>query len=165
MEKEYMSLCLHVRRFSELSASEVYEILKARFSVFVTEQHIHYLDEDDIDYVSTHFALRRGDTVIAYARMFEDTDKDILIVGRMLTTERGKGYGKYVMEQIIEEAKSRGARLLRLHAQAQVAEFYEHLGFHTVGDIFIEAELPHILMELAINVQRDDVQCTKEMKK
>ncbi len=143
-------LKLHVKRFPELSAAEIYEILKARFTVFVGEQHIHYLDEDNIDYIATHFALRRKGTVIAYARLFPDKPKGVFSVGRLLTIERGKGYAKYLMQQIIHEARTQGAHALRLHAQTYTVPFYKKLGFRAVGEPFIEAEIPHILMEMPL---------------
>jgi predicted GNAT family N-acyltransferase len=68
-------------------------------------------------------------------------------IGRMLTIERGKNFGKYLMAQMKEYAKSQGATKLRLHAQTQAVSFYEKLGFHTVGDIFEEANIPHVTME------------------
>ena len=141
------SIRLYIKAFSDLSNTELYEILKARFSVFVGEQHIHYLDEDNIDYKAIHFSLRRKGLVIAYARLFKDSDKGVLRIGRMLTVERNQGYTKYLMERIAEYAKNQGADKLRLHAQKQVVPVYEHLGFHTVGNIFTEAEIPHIVME------------------
>ena len=141
---------LQIKAFSDLTASELYEILKARFTVFVGEQHIHYLDEDNIDYVATHFSLRKNGRVLAYARLFNDAEKNVLRIGRMLTIERGKGYAKYLMARIIEEARRQGATKIRLHAQVQVVPFYEKLGFQTVSEPFIEAEIPHITMELSI---------------
>ena len=141
---------LQTKTFSELTAAELYEILKARFSVFVGEQHIHYLDEDNIDYSATHFSLRKNGLVVAYARLFPDGAKGVLRIGRMLSLDRKKGLAKYLMAQIIEYAKNKGAHMLRVHAQTQVAPFYEHLGFRAVGDVFSEAEIPHVLMELPI---------------
>ena len=140
---------LSVAAFSDLSAADIYEILKARYAVFTIEQGITYLDEDNIDYVSTHFSLRRNGQVIAYARLFPDADKEVLRVGRMLTltSERGKGYGRYLMTQIIEEAKRQGFAKLRLHAQTHAIPFYELFGFQSVGDIFSEADIPHLCME------------------
>ena len=141
---------LQVKLFSDLSAAEIYEILKARFSVFVGEQHIHYLDEDNIDYLATHFSLRKRGIVLAYARLFHDSEKNVLRIGRMLTIERGKGYAKYLMDRIIDEARHQGAVKLRLYAQTPVEAFYQHLGFRTVGEPFIEAEKPHVLMEMSL---------------
>ena len=139
------------KQFSDLTTKELYEILKARFTVFVGEQHIHYVDEDNIDYLATHFSLRRQGLVLAYARMFPAKEKGVYTIGRMLTIDRGQGFAKYLMTRIVEEARARKAHKLRLHAQLQAAPFYEHLGFRTVGDIFSEAELPHVLMEMTLD--------------
>lgn len=137
----------YVKLFSELTNAELYEILKARFNVFVCEQHIHYLDEDNIDYTATHYSLRKKNIVIAYARVFRDAEKGVIRIGRMLTLERNKGFGKYLVERIAADARAKGAHTLRLHAQTQAVPFYEHLGFKTVSGVFTEAEIPHVTME------------------
>lgn len=155
-------ITLQIKPFAELSAPELYEILKSRFSVFVLEQGIRYLDEDGIDLAATHIALRRKGQVVAYARLYELPEDNIpafdargqlipqpriLRAGRMLTTERGKGFARLLMLHLIAEAKRQGAGILRLHAQQQAVPFYRHFRFRTLGEPFIEAGLPHILME------------------
>ena len=137
---------LLVKPFAELSAPELYEILKARFRVFVLEQGIRYLDEDGIDLTATHVCLRRKGQVIAYARLFADQEDGVMRVGRMLTTDRGKGLGRILLLQVMAEAKRQGAHTLRLHAQQQAIPFYRHFRFKPLGDIFTEAGIPHQLM-------------------
>ena len=144
------SVRLQIKPFSDLSASELYEILKARFSVFVGEQNITYLDEDNIDYNAIHLSLRRNGRVIAYARLYPTTETNVWQLGRLLTIDRGKGFGRYIVLQAIEKAKTHRALTLRLHAQVQTVLFYEKLGFKTVGDIFYEADIPHVCMEIKI---------------
>lgn len=140
---------LHINPFTDLTAAELYEILKARYAVFTLEQHIIYLDEDNIDYTATHVCLRRQAQVIAYARLFHATDdpQTTMRIGRMLTTDRGKGFGRFLMQQLIDEAKRQGATTLILHAQLPAVPFYEHFGFQTTGEPFLEADLQHILMQ------------------
>ncbi|MBQ7532005.1 MAG: GNAT family N-acetyltransferase [Paludibacteraceae bacterium] len=154
-------ITLEIKPFAKLSQADIYEILKARFVVFVLEQGIRYLDEDDIDYTATHISLRQQGKVVAYARLFNDysdertyeqaihneTPPRVIRVGRMLTTERGLGFGRLLMTHLIAEARRQGADILRLHAQQQAVPFYKHFRFHTVGSVFIEADIPHILME------------------
>ncbi len=154
-------ITLHIKPFAELDAAELYEILKSRFSVFVIEQGIRYLDEDGIDLTATHVALHRKGQVVAYARLFDDYSdartydeaihnlpaQHVIRVGRMLTTEHGKGFGRILMMHIIAEAKRQGADILRLHAQTQAVPFYKHFRFRAVGEPFLEADIPHILME------------------
>lgn len=138
---------LQIKPFAELSASELYEILKARMTVFMIEQGIHYLDEDNIDYLSTHYFLTQSGRVVAYARVYPDAEPGVLRIGRMLTIERGKGYARYLMRRITTEARKKGAACLRLHAQKQAAPFYRKCRFHTVGKAFLEAGIPHLCME------------------
>ena len=113
---------LHIRTFADLSAAEIYEILKARYAVFTEEPQIYRTEK-----------LPQA-----------------FLLGRMLTTERGQGFGARLMHSIIAETKRQGGQILRLHAQTQAVPFYEHLGFHTVGEVFIEADIPHILMEMSL---------------
>ena len=155
---------LHIRTFADLSTSELYEILKARYAVFTQEQGIIYLDEDDIDYLSTHLFLTRGPIVVAYARLFRaktetvlnkekprlESNDAIFFIGRMLTTVRHQGFGSRLMHTILAEAKRQGAKTIRLHAQIPAVPFYERFGFQPVGDIFEEANIPHQLMEMTL---------------
>lgn len=141
---------MHNKVFAELTNKELYEILKARFTVFVAEQHIEYVDEDNIDYLATHFFLSRQGRVIAYARLFEDAQPGVWRIGRLLTIERGKGFARYLMQQIINTARSLGATTLCLHAQLDAVPFYRRFAFRPVGDIFQEANLPHLRMSLTL---------------
>ena len=141
---------LHIKPFAELTTTELYELIKARFNVFYLEQKIAYPDLDDVDYLAIHFALHRKGHVIAYARMFPSTEPGTWLVGRLLTTERGQGFGKFIMARVEQEACKQGAVALMLHAQMQVVPFYESLGFTTVGEPFLEAGIYHIGMRKEI---------------
>ena len=148
---------VQIKPFADLSAADLYEILKARFRVFYLEQQIRYLDLDNVDYIATHCSIRRRGLVLAYARLFPDAEPGVLRVGRMLTTQRDKGYGRHLMSILIAEARRQGATTLRLHAQTQAAPFYTHLGFQpaTLPDgipaaPFTEADLPHVCMEMSL---------------
>lgn len=50
---------LTVKKFQELTTTELYEILKARAEIFIMEQEINYQDMDDIDYKSLHCFLQK----------------------------------------------------------------------------------------------------------
>ena len=141
---------LQIKPFAELTGSEVYEILKARCEVFLCEQNIHYLDQDNIDYRATHFSLRRKGVVIAYARLYKDAERGTLRIGRMLCRERGNGYGRYLMEQLIATATRLGAKKLAVHAQLPVVSFYEQFGFTPSGEHFQEAGIDHLKMILIL---------------
>lgn len=59
---------LTAKFFDELSSSELYEILKSRARIFVFEQGIKYVDEDDTDYDSLHCFFMENGVVTAYLR-------------------------------------------------------------------------------------------------
>ena len=139
-----------VKTFQELTTQELYEILKARFSTFVTEQHCFYLDPDGIDYDSLHvFAIEEG-RVTAYARLFAEQEEGVWHVGRVLTVKRGTGVGRSLMERTIHVAKEHGAAIIRMEAQLHAAGFYEKLGFTVCSEEFEEAGIPHVKMEFII---------------
>lgn len=138
---------LVVKTFAELTTEELYEILKARFSVFVVEQHCFYLDMDDIDYRSFHVCVCEGRKVVAYGRLFEDEEPNAWHIGRVLTTKRGVGLGRRLMEAIMQTAYAHGATALRMDAQSHAVGFYEKLGFVVCSDEFDEAGIPHKRME------------------
>ncbi len=139
----------YIKSFDALSGAEVYEILKARSTVFMMEQEIRYLDMDDIDYRSLHCFLMEEDKVVAYLRAFADpAQPHTFQIGRVLTTRRGNGLGRALMEQSLDALKEQlDCRKVLIHSQTHAAGFYEKLGFSPIGEEFTEADIPHITME------------------
>ena len=68
----------------------------------------------------------------------------------MLSKERGQGYGRYLMDQIIAVARQLGAEKLSRHAQLPVVSFYEQFGYKAVGEAFQEAGMDHQKMVLTL---------------
>ena len=70
-------------------------------------------------------------------------------IGRMavLKHHRRGGVGRALMDALITVALEHHCTRLVLHAQVQAIPFYDALGFHTVGDEFEEAGIPHRRME------------------
>lgn len=140
---------LIVKKFDELTTKELYEILKARAAIFIMEQQINYNDMDNIDYDAYHCFYMEDDKVIAYLRAFAANETNTLQVGRVLTLKHGIGLGKKLMEDSIEYFKSyTDTKKITMHAQKHAQGFYEKLGFHTIGDEFIEEKIVHITMYL-----------------
>ena len=136
-----------IKKFDELSGREVYEILKARSTVFMMEQNIHYLDMDDVDYRSVHFVEVDDDGhVIAYLRMYASDEDGAVNVGRVLVLERGQGNGRELVNLAIDYATQKGYRYVFCNAQKQTVAFYERCGFETISEEFIEAGIPHVRM-------------------
>ena len=138
-------MTFHAKTFSELSASEIYEILKARMEVFLLEQHIVCLDIDGIDYNALHVFIEENGTVEAYLRAFRY--EDAVKIGRVLTREHGKGLGRKLMEGAMPKIKDHfGCDKIILHSQKHAEGFYKKLGFETVSDEYLEEGVPHVTM-------------------
>ncbi len=133
--------------FHELTAAEIYEILKARSRVFQLEQGIRCLDEDDVDYDSLHCFFEENGRVTAYLRAFPDNGK--IRVGRVLTVTRGQGHGRLLMARSVEAAREKfGSRTVVMDAQKHAEGFYRKLGFVTTSGEFLEEGVVHVKMEL-----------------
>ncbi len=83
---------LHKKTFQELTTDELYELLRVRSEVFVVEQNCVYHDMDGDDQKSIHLWLTIADKIVALARVCPaGTHMKEISIGRVITTERGKG--------------------------------------------------------------------------
>ena len=142
------NVTLHKKTFHELTIDELYELLRVRSEVFVVEQNCVYQDLDGDDQQSIHLWLTVGDKVVALARVCPDGShmKEISI-GRVIATERGKGYGKQIMLHAIDAAARHfNATHIDIEAQEYARGFYESVGFKQSSETFMLDGIPHIKM-------------------
>jgi len=143
---------LIAKYFSELSLTELYEILRARSQIFVVQQHMHCQDIDGIDIKAKHFFIEKDGEVMAYLRAFYDDDRKKVRIGRVLAVEQGIGMGAEVMHMAIEDIKKNmPCQKICLDSQKHAIGFYQKLGFQTVSGEFLEEGVLHVKMELQIN--------------
>jgi len=136
------------KEFNELTTKELYEILKARAKVFIVEQGIQCQDMDDVDYGSLHCYYEEDGIVTAYLRAYQGADNTEVQIGRVLTIEHGKGFGKQLMECSIRKIEEKfRCKKICLDAQTHAIGFYEKLGFQVSSDEFLEEGIPHVKME------------------
>ena len=120
-----------------------------RMRVFVSEQGVpRDIELDDDDQHAIHFLATSSGRAVGTARLVMRGKK--AKVGRMavLKKYRRKGIGAALLTRVIAAAKHRGARIIFLHAQITVIEFYEKMGFRCVGPVFDEAGIAHRQMVL-----------------
>ena len=143
-----MELVLHKKWFRELTLDELYELLRIRSEVFVVEQDCVYQDLDYDDQASLHLWLCDGDKIVALCRVCPaGTHIEEVSIGRVITTERGKGYGKKIMLEGIAAAREHfQAKVIEIEAQEYAKAFYEQVGFRQSSDPFILDGIPHIRM-------------------
>lgn len=140
------------KTFQELSATEIYEILKSRMEIFLLEQKIVCMDLDNVDYDSLHCFFTDGKRVTGYLRAFvSDEENRVVTIGRVLTLEHKKGLGTELMQKSINAIKNHfSCDKISVHAQKQAEGFYEKMGFSTVSDKFLEEGVAHVTMEMNV---------------
>ena len=120
-----------------------------RMRVFVSELGVpRDIELDDDDQHAIHFLATSSGRAVGTARLVMRGKK--AKVGRMavLKKYRRKGIGAALLKRVIAAAKRRGARIIFLHAQITVIEFYAKMGFRCVGPVFDEAGIAHRTMVL-----------------
>jgi ElaA protein len=139
---------LHKKTFQDLSTDELYELLRVRSEVFVVEQNCVYQDLDGDDQQSIHLWLTIADKVVALARICPaGTHMQNISIGRVITTVRGKGYGKQIMLDAIDAAVEHfSATTIDIEAQEYAKGFYEGVGFKQSSASFMLDGIPHIKM-------------------
>ncbi len=139
---------LVIKRFEELSAEELYEILQVRVAVFVVEQNCIYQEIDGKDRHSYHVLLKDDEGIQAYLRVVDrGISFEEVSIGRVLTLKRGCGLGNRILSEGIKVARERmSAEAIKIEAQSYARQFYENFGFVQVSEEFLEDGIPHIEM-------------------
>lgn len=139
---------LHKKAFQELTVDELYELLRVRSEVFIVEQNCVYQDMDGDDQLSIHLWLTVEDKVVALARVCPaGTHMEEISIGRVITTERAKGYGRQIMLDAIAAAIEHfDADRIDIEAQEYARGFYEGVGFKQSSGTFMLDGIPHIKM-------------------
>lgn len=143
-----MSTILHKKTFEELTTDELYELLRVRSETFVVGQNCAYQDLDYDDKKAIHLWLTVDDRLVAMARLCPaGTHLPEISIGRVIATERGKGYGKQIMLHAIDAAiELLDAKRIEIQAQEYAKGFYESVGFKQTSDTYILENIPHINM-------------------
>lgn len=133
------------RRGSDLSATELHDLLRLRARVFVVEQSCAFLDLDghDLDHATIHTWIEEAGAIVSYLRR-RPVDGSLL-VSRVCTAgdARGRGLATLLVRHAIERA---GPLSIVLAAQAHLTGWYARLGFAAAGEPFTEDGIPHVVM-------------------
>ena len=139
-----------LKKFDDLTSSEMYSILQLRNEVFVVEQNCVFQDADNKDQPAHHLMGWRGDKLAAYSRLLPPgISYEFVSIGRIVTSpaERRNGVGKILMKKSIEAVtKLFGSVAIKLGAQLYLKQFYESFGFVQSSDIYLEDGIEHIEM-------------------
>ncbi len=139
-----------IKRFNELSLSDLYQVLKLRSEVFVVEQNCVYQDIDGKDERALHLIGSFDGEIIAYSRLFAAGDYfDNASIGRVVISAkyRDRKWGHDLLTAAITGIKEYfGTASITISAQLYLKKFYENHGFVQQGEEYLEDGIPHIEM-------------------
>lgn len=134
--------------FGELTAAELYEILRARAEIFVVQQDCAYQDLDGKDYDSLHVFFESDGKVTAYLRAFI-REEGVVQMGRVLTVTHGIGLGGKLLKEGVRQIEEKfSPKSIYIEAQCYATGFYSREGFVVCSDEFMEVGIPHVSMIL-----------------
>ncbi|BCR35625.1 ElaA protein [Mariniplasma anaerobium] len=138
---------IYKKKFNQLTNQEIYDMLDLRYTVFLMEQKIFYVDTDYKDQDSMHYFIKNDeDKIISYLRVLPKGLKyEEYSVGRVVTdfNYRKKGLATLLMETV---KKDLIGNPIRISGQAYLKDYYENLGFKTVLGPYIEEGIQHYEM-------------------
>ncbi|PHJ67555.1 acetyltransferase [Nostoc linckia z18] len=129
-------------------------IAAIRKSVFQEEQGVDpALEFDGKDEISEHLLAYLDDKAVGTTRIRYLDDQTVKIERlAVLSTARGQGIGKKIMENALSFIASKNIREVVIHSQEYIKSFYQKLGFVEEGEIFEEAGIAHIKMRKALHL-------------
>lgn len=136
-----------IKRLTEMTSLELYQILKLRTATFVVEQKRIYQEVDDRDLEAIHVFAKDRDQVTAYSRIYLIDQGSKVTFGRVVIAKalRGQGLGEQLLNQIMKVIKTYFAgKPIEIESQIQVQNFYKQKGFVAEGQEFIFESTPHI---------------------
>ena len=117
-------------------------IRNIRATVFILEQAVPEDSEwDGLDPRCAHvLAWNDAGEAVGTARMQANGT-----IGRMAVLKdwRGRGVGRALLHALLDLATKRGLPRVTLSAQTHALGFYERAGFHVIGELFMDAGIPH----------------------
>ena len=148
----------HCRPWSELDREQLYGLLRLRAEVFVVEQDCPYQDLDGKDRQGLHLwaecrsaPIAEGGEALATTRLLPAgvSYTEEVSIGRVVTSleVRRTGVGRALMVRSLEALADHWPGVpIRLSAQCYLERFYREFGFESVGEPYLEDNIPHIAM-------------------
>jgi len=140
----------HLKQFADLTPQELYSILQLRNEVFIVEQNCPYQDMDNKDLKAWHLMGMVQGKIMAYSRLLAPgISYRESSIGRIVSSPslRKTGMGKKLLTESIEQVRNLfQTDTIRIGAQLYLKKFYESFGFIQDGEIYLEDNIPHIIM-------------------
>lgn len=137
----------HYKNYDSLTHDEIYQIFKLRIDTFIVEQQSCYPEIDEKDLSCIHYFKKKGEKVVAYARII--LDETNVKLGRVIVNPefRGQGLARELVQNGLDYIKENYSdKNILLSAQAHLKDFYESFGLTPSSDIYLLNLIPHIDM-------------------
>lgn len=139
-----------LKRFDELTNSQLYNIVKKRINIFVVEQNCPYPELDDIDQASYHLFYEKESEIDAYCRIVPKGCKYREVsIGRVIVNKeyRRTGIGSMLMRKALDFVdKEMSETKIKIQAQDHLRNFYGGFGFKAISEVYLEDGIPHVDM-------------------
>jgi predicted GNAT family N-acyltransferase len=146
------------------NTSEYQRVISLRKTVFVREQKVPLAMEiDEFEKDSQHVIVLLRNKPIGCARLRTVNGSIKLERLCILKKYRGFGYGKEILQWMIDFALLQHPKNVYMHAQAYLIEFYKKFNFEPYGNIFDEAGIQHIEMRLRLKKSKMSKQKRKKV--
>ncbi|MGD6801976.1 GNAT family N-acetyltransferase [Rossellomorea aquimaris] len=142
----------NIKKFDELTNSELYNLLKERTLVFVVEQNCPYLEVDGKDPLSYHLFKEDDGEIIAYLRILPaGVSYQEVSIGRVFVKKefRGQGLAEELIKKGLEFIQNElNETTVKIQAQDYLRKFYGSFGFQAISETYLEDNIPHVDMLL-----------------
>jgi ElaA protein len=150
------------RCFEQLSAHQLYDVLRFRQSIFVVEQGSPYPDLDNLDQTARHLLLHQAGVLGGYLRLAPmPGPRPSIGLGRVALAPhlRGRGLGRMLMDRALRLCRDdyRDQPLV-LRAQRHLVPFYQSFGFAVTSEPFDDFGVNHVEMAMAMSKLTQDAQ-------
>jgi len=139
-----------IKKFEELTNTELYKILQLRQDIFIIEQACIFPDIDDKDEGAFHLMALDDGKIIGCIRILgKGISFEEVSIGRVAlsASKRGRGIAKEMMNHAMSFIETElGEKRIRISSQSYVIPFYAGLGFKVVSDEYLEDDIPHVEM-------------------
>jgi ElaA protein len=140
-----------IKRFNELSTTELYSCLELRCKVFIIEQNCPYPDLDYKDQKALHLMGECDGKIVCYSRLFNAGDYfENASIGRVVIDSeyRDRKWGNDMMQEaIVAIATYYNQTQITISAQLYLQRFYENNGFVKTSEVYLEDDIEHIEMK------------------
>jgi len=133
-----------IRKFDELTLTEMEQIFRLRQSIFIIEQKSYFEDIDGQDSSAIHIFNKEQDIIWAYCRVLVYEEKVVLGRVTVHNEKRGNGNGRKLLNTALKYLKENYPdKYIQIVAMSYLKDFYKSYGFNSISEVYIMDDHPH----------------------